>query len=95
MTTVQMVTMAVSRELFPGKPNSGGKRCLKFRLDEEPPEDVLRQCIALALTYHLNQTPDRLPFETSALSHRRRPIRVGVFPPVEVVQPLRDRARAV
>ena len=58
----QTSLLASYRELFPDKLEFAGKRCLTFNLDEDPPEDVVRQCIGLALTYHLNKRRDGLPF---------------------------------
>ena len=43
------------RQLYPDDLTFDGNRCLRFRVDEEPPEDVLRHCIALARTYHRNK----------------------------------------
>ncbi len=40
------------RELYPGKLDYVGTRCVKFGAGEKPPKAVLRHCIALALTYH-------------------------------------------
>ena len=33
-----------------------GSRALLFRVGEETPEDELRECVAMALTYHLSKT---------------------------------------
>ena len=32
-----------------------GNRCIRFNINEDPPEDAVRHCIKLALTYHLNK----------------------------------------
>jgi len=58
----QTSLISTYRELYPGILSFDGKRCVRFNEDDDPPEDVLRNCIALALTYHLNNRRDRLPF---------------------------------
>jgi len=35
--------------------NYSGNRAILFRIDDDIPENELKQCIALALTYHLNK----------------------------------------
>ncbi len=50
------------KERFPHKFSFGGNRSIDFKLDEDVPVHELKQCIALALTYHLNkklETPAR------------------------------------
>jgi len=50
------------KEKFPQKFNFGGNRSIDFNLNDDIPVKELKQCIALALTYHLNKklkTPDR------------------------------------
>jgi Domain of unknown function (DU1801) len=42
------------RELYP-ELTYGGNRCLLLDGAKEPPEDALRHCVALALTYHLSK----------------------------------------
>jgi len=47
---------------FPQRFNFGGNRSIDFSLNDEVPVKELKQCIALALTYHRNkklETPDR------------------------------------
>lgn len=50
------------RELYPDVLTYEGKRCIEFDAEEDPPRDVLKNCIALALTYHLKDKRDQLPF---------------------------------
>jgi hypothetical protein len=50
------------KERFPQTFKFGGDRSIDFNLDDNVPENELKQCIALALTYHRNkklETPDR------------------------------------
>jgi len=58
----QTSLISTYRELYPDILSFDGKRCVKFNELDDPPEGVLRNCIALALTYHLNNRRDRLPF---------------------------------
>ena len=43
------------KEKFPQKFRFGGNRSIDFKLDDDIPVNELKQCIALALTYHLNK----------------------------------------
>jgi hypothetical protein len=43
------------KQRFPNKFRFGGNRSIDFRLDDKIPEKELKQCIALALTYHRNK----------------------------------------
>ena len=43
------------KEKFPQKFSFGGNRSIDFKLDDDIPVNELKQCIALALTYHLNK----------------------------------------
>lgn len=43
------------KERFPSTFRYGGERRIDFRMDDEIPVAPLKQCIALALTYHLNK----------------------------------------
>jgi hypothetical protein len=43
------------KERFPDKFTFGGKRSIDFKLNETVPKKELKQCIALALTYHHNK----------------------------------------
>jgi len=43
------------RERFPNKFTFGGNRSIDFKTDDDVPVKELKQCIALALTYHLNK----------------------------------------
>ena len=43
------------QEKFPQTFNLGGKRSIDFDIDTEVPITELKQCIALALTYHRNK----------------------------------------
>ena len=50
------------KEKFPQQFNFGGNRSIDFSLNDEVPVKELKQCIALALTYHRNkklETPAR------------------------------------
>jgi hypothetical protein len=50
------------KEKFPQKFKFEGNRCIDFNLDDDVPVKELKQCIALALTYHRNkklEPPDR------------------------------------
>jgi hypothetical protein len=50
------------RKKFPQKFKFGGNRSIDFNLDDDIPVKELKQCIALALTYHRNknlETPAR------------------------------------
>ena len=50
------------KEKFPLKFKYGGDRSIDFNLGDDVPVQELKQCIALALTYHRNkklETPDR------------------------------------
>jgi len=41
------------RDLYTGSLDFDGNRCIRFTATEDPPEDALRHCIGMALTYHL------------------------------------------
>jgi Domain of unknown function (DU1801) len=43
------------RELYPTEFSFGGNRCILLDAEGELPEQPLRHCAALALTYHLNK----------------------------------------
>ena len=43
---------------FPDKFNFGGNRSINFQLSDTVPVAALKQCIAIALTYHLNKNLD-------------------------------------
>ena len=43
------------RLLFPDRLQYEENRCITFHLNDVMPEDLLRECIALALTYHLDK----------------------------------------
>jgi hypothetical protein len=50
------------KEKFPQQFNFGGNRSIDFSLNDDVPVKELKQCIALALTYHRNkklETPAR------------------------------------
>ena len=50
------------KEKFPQKFKFGGDRSIDFNVNDDVPVKELKQCIALALTYHRNkklETPDR------------------------------------
>ncbi|MEM6462354.1 MAG: DUF1801 domain-containing protein [Pseudomonadota bacterium] len=44
--------VATCRDLYADHFEFEGNRCMSFKTQEPPPEDVLRHCMALALTYH-------------------------------------------
>lgn len=44
-------------ELYPDALTFDGKRAIILKVDQEPPTDILRHCISLALTYHLKKVP--------------------------------------
>jgi hypothetical protein len=48
----QTSLVATFRELYPDSFAFQGNRALVFALADEVPEDALKHCIALALTYH-------------------------------------------
>jgi hypothetical protein len=41
------------RDIFQDVLAFEGNRCIRFSIEEDPPEDALRHCIEMALTYHL------------------------------------------
>jgi hypothetical protein len=43
------------KERFPDRFTFGGERSIDFKLNEKVPKRELKQCIALALTYHRNK----------------------------------------
>lgn len=47
------------RALYPRDFNFGGNRSINLGNDDDLPEEALRQCIGLALTYHLNKRNTR------------------------------------
>jgi len=47
------------RELYPGAFRIERNRAIVFDANDEIPEEALRHCIALALTYHLNKRKKR------------------------------------
>jgi hypothetical protein len=47
--------VATFRELYPTELTYGGNRSVIFNADDDVPEEALRHCVALALTYHLNK----------------------------------------
>jgi len=49
------------RELYPKEMTYDGNRSITFRSDADIPEQALRHCIALALTYHLNKRKSARP----------------------------------
>ena len=55
--------VATFRELYPTALAYGGNRSILFDAGRDPPEAILRHCIALALTYHLRKQPSPAPRE--------------------------------
>ncbi len=51
----QTTLVPTIQELYPDEFSFDGNRAIIFGEDEEIPEDALRHCIVLALTYHLNK----------------------------------------
>jgi hypothetical protein len=47
--------VATFRELYPTELSYGGNRSILLNAEDDVPEPVLRHCVALALTYHLNK----------------------------------------
>jgi hypothetical protein len=47
--------VATFRDIYPKQLAYGGNRSVIFNADDEMPEEPLRHCVALALTYHLNK----------------------------------------
>jgi hypothetical protein len=47
--------VATFREIYPNELVYGGNRSIIFNANDEVPEEALRHCVALALTYHLNK----------------------------------------
>ena len=58
----QTSLVATYKELYPDQLIFEGKRCIRVDLEQDPPTDILRHCIELALTYHLHKRKDHLPF---------------------------------
>ncbi len=61
------------KEKFPKKFKFGGNRSIDFSLEDDVPAKELKQCIALALTYHLNkklETPARWKMAEDVTSSR-------------------------
>jgi hypothetical protein len=51
--------VATFRELYPDEFRYGGNRCMLFNAADAVPEQPLRHCLALALTYHLDKRKRR------------------------------------
>jgi hypothetical protein len=47
--------VATFREIYPKELTYGDNRSVIFNADDDVPEEALRHCVALALTYHLNK----------------------------------------
>jgi hypothetical protein len=47
--------VATFREIYPTELTYGGNRSVVFNANDAVPEEALRHCVALALTYHLNK----------------------------------------
>jgi hypothetical protein len=47
--------VATFRDIYPKQLTYGGNRSVIFNADDAVPEEALRHCVALALTYHLNK----------------------------------------
>ncbi len=58
----QTSLLATYQALYGDTLNYEGKRCITFSVDDDPSDEILQHCIALALTYHLCKRRDRLPF---------------------------------
>lgn len=51
----QTTLISTFRDFYPEELSYDGKRAIVFDVNEDPPENPLRHCIALALTYHLDK----------------------------------------
>ncbi len=51
----QTSLIASYRDLYGDRLLYDGKRCVKFDVNADPPESMVRHCIALALIYHLDK----------------------------------------
>lgn len=63
------------KEMYPGKFEFGGNRSIVFSGDDAPPENALRHCIAMALTYHLDKKRGARTSANTCIK-RRSPARV-------------------
>ena len=51
----QTTLVATFRELYPGDLKFDRNRSIVFEENDDVPEEALRHCISLALTYHLHK----------------------------------------
>ncbi len=51
----QTTLIPTFRDFYPEELSYDGKRAILFDVNEDPPVEPLRHCIALALTYHLDK----------------------------------------
>lgn len=58
----QTTLVASYRELYANQLTFEGKRCVRFLVNSRPPEETIKTCIRLALTYHLNKHKRDMPF---------------------------------
>jgi len=58
----QTTLVSTYRELYGDLLTFDGNRCIVLDVEEPLPEEALRHCIRLALTYHLGKRADGLPF---------------------------------
>ncbi len=61
------------KDRFEGLFNFGGNRSIIFGMEESVPESELKQCVALALTYHRNKnmnTVSRWQWVSSQITHQ-------------------------
>ncbi len=52
----QTSLLSTYRERYPTL-RCDGTRCVSFDIDEDPPSEIVRHCIAMALTYHRHKKP--------------------------------------
>jgi hypothetical protein len=57
----QSTLIQTFRTKFPSKLRYEANRSILFRVGERTPVDELRSCISMALTYHRDKKPRRLP----------------------------------
>ncbi len=58
----QTSLLATYREYYSDILRFDGNRYIEFDVENDPPEEAMRHCIQLALTYHRSKRRDRLPF---------------------------------
>ena len=51
------------RDLYEGELVFDGNRAIRMTTDKPPPEEIIKHCLAMALTYHLKPIAARRPVE--------------------------------